>query len=304
MSPRKKLIVTGANGFVAGSILAQGADAWEIHAVSRGTGPDPQGEWKAHSLDSLARDPWAELFRDVRPAAVIHTAALADIDYCEAHPDLARDVNFGLTRTLANLCAEHGARLVHCSTDTIFDGEHAPYREQDPPGPVNVYAHTKVAAEHAVLDASAGHVVARLAVIVGLPVLGVGNSFVARMLASLEAGRVVTVPEAEIRTPIDVVTLGKALMELASNEATSGVFHLAGNDRLNRLELARRIAVFFGHDPAGVVGIDPTTLPGRAARPRDVSMDNAKARAHLGTPMVGLDAALTSIRQTSQRRRP
>src|SRR5437870_5210563 len=203
MNKKTKLLVTGGSGFVAGSVLAKAGPQWDLHAVSRGPQPvrviprpasgsvnpilENSCEW--HAVDPLVASHFSDLFREIRPGVIIHTAALADIDFCEAHPGLARAVNVEFTLNLVTLCAEIGTRLVFCSTDTIFDGEHAPYQEDDSPGPLNHYARTKVEAEQIVSRLGARAVIARLSLVVGLPVLGAGNSFLARMIDSFKEGR-------------------------------------------------------------------------------------------------------------------
>ena len=294
-----KLIVTGGNGFVAGSIIRQAPVEWELHALSRGEKPLGQVGLHSHRVDPGDTATLATLFAKTRPQALIHTAALADIDYCEAHPTEAYAVNVELTRTLAALCAEHRTRLILCSTDTIFDGEHAPYVEDAEPGPLNCYARTKVEAESIVRQLGPLGVIARLALVVGLPVLGAGNSFLAKMLATLGSGDQLGVPAHEVRTPVDVITLGRALLELATNDYTGNI-HLSGNDSLNRFEIAKRIAVHFGLPPELIVPTDTAKIAGRAPRPRDVSLNNSQARSTLHTPMLGFDAALTLITQTGQ----
>jgi dTDP-4-dehydrorhamnose reductase len=141
-------------------------------------------------------------------------------------------------------------------------------------------------------------IVARLSLVVGLPILGAGNSFLARMIAAFKEGRTVAVPEREVRTPVDVLTVGKALLELAGS-GHHGILHLAGRDRLNRLEMARRIAARFGYPEQLAVAQSTATSPGRAPRPRDVSLDNAKACAMLRTQMLSFDEALSLILKTS-----
>src|ERR1019366_290179 len=136
-----------------------------------------------HTCDPRQPGQIAQLFHEVRPQAVIHTAALADIDFCQTHPEAARAANVDFTRMVADLCADTGAKLVFCSTDTIFDGEHAPYSEDAPPGPVNFYAQAKVEAEPLVSRLGSQAVIARLSLVVGLPLLGAGNSFLIRMIA-------------------------------------------------------------------------------------------------------------------------
>ncbi len=294
MTARKKLFVTGANGFVAGSVLAQAGDDWEVHAVSRGEPLARRENLLWHTCDPLAPVQLSQLFQNVRPDAVIHTAALADIDFCQMHQELARTVNVELTRSLAEMCGETACKFVLCSTDTIFDGEHAPYDEDDLPGPVNFYAETKVEAEQIAARLGAQAVITRLALVVGLPVLGAGNSFLPRMISALKAGRTVAVPEHEVRTPVDVITVGRALLELAAGNH-HGIFHLAGQDRLSRYKMAQKIAVRFGFPKHLVAEQVAAKTPGRAARPRDVSLDNAKACANLKTPMRNLDEGLSLI---------
>lgn len=294
MAAVRKLLVTGANGFVAGSIVAQAGAAMELHAISRGKPLTARPGLHWHTCVSLAAGPVAEVFREIRPDVVIHTAALADIDFCQANPAAAREANVEFTRTLAQLCADSRCRLVFCSTDTIFDGERAPYTETDPPSPVNVYAETKVAAEQIVSQLGAQAGIARLSLVVGLPVLGAGNSFLTRMLASFREGRPVVVPDHEIRTPVDVITAGRALLELAGSDF-SGIIHLAGSERLSRLAMARRIARRFGFPDHLVLAQSPAATPGRAPRPRDVSLANARACATLKTSMRTFDEALNLI---------
>ena len=299
MTARKKLIVTGAHGFVAGSVLAQSGDEWQVHAISRGAPLPGHDRFSWHTCDLSQPAPLAQLFQELRPHAVIHTAAAADIDFCQAHPDAARAANVDFTRTIVDLCADTGTRLVFCSTDTIFDGEHAPYGEDAAPGPVNLYAQTKVEAEQLVARLGSQAVIARLSLVVGLPLLGAGNSFLVRLLAALKDGKTVSVPEQEVRTPVDVVTVGRALLELAASQH-HGIFHLAGCSRVNRLEMAQIIARRFGLPPHLVVAQGVTNAPGRGARPRDVSLSNARARARLQTPMRTLDEGLSIIRQMAE----
>lgn len=288
---KRRLIVTGAGGFVAGGVVWQAGGGWEVHALVRKEIPFKREGMFQHVFDILDAGRLREAFREIRPDAVIHAAAVADIDFCESNKDIAEAVNVGVTREVARLCAESGARLVHLSTDTVFDGEKGNYTEEDPPGPVNFYAETKVRAEQVVAAEAPGAAVPRLSLVMGLPFMLGGNSFLSRMIASLEQGKEVGVPDDEVRTPVDVVTLGRALLELAGNDF-AGLIHLAGNERLSRYVMSQRIADRLGFPRALVVAKNSGGLPGRAPRPRDASMHNAKARATLKTPMLGLDDGL------------
>jgi len=291
---KKRLIITGAGGFVAGSVVRQAGKEWEVHALARREAAYSRKGLFWHLLDLCDFRLLREKFNEISPDAVIHAAAAADIDFCEKNRAAAEAINVGVTKELAQLCADFNTRLVHISTDTVFDGEKGNYRETDPPAPVNYYGETKVNAETAVTAEAENAVVARIALVMGLPVLGAGNSFLSRMIAALEEGRETGSPDYEIRTPVDVITLGRAFLELAKSDF-QGIIHLAGNDCMNRVEMGWRIARRLGYPPELVVVKNSSDMPGRAPRPRDVSLDNTLARSVLKTPMLGLDDALDLV---------
>ncbi|HOX27757.1 MAG TPA: SDR family oxidoreductase [bacterium] len=291
---KKKLLVTGAKGFVGGSIIRQAGEEWETHAIVRGEIPSGFANITWRLLDLNDEAGVEKVFDDIRPDAVIHAAAAADIDFCEKNREAAYATNVGLTQRIARLCSATGVRLVHCSTDTVFDGEKGLYKESDPPGPVNYYAETKVEAERIAVSENENTVVPRLSLVMGLPLLGGGNSFLSRMIASLKESKPVGVPEDEIRTPVDVITLGAALLELAGG-VFRGFVHLAGNDRMNRYEMSLRIADRLGFPRDLIVSKNSCGIPGRAKRPVDVSMDNSLAQSILKTKMLGLEAGLERV---------
>jgi dTDP-4-dehydrorhamnose reductase len=107
-------------------------------------------------------------------------------------------------------------------------------------------------------------------------------------------------PENEIRTPVDVVTLGRALVELAGNDFT-GILHLAGNTRLNRYEMAVHIAARLGFPRVLVKPTDSNAMSDRAPRPNDVSLDNSKAKRVLATPLLSLPEGLDLVLETAER---
>lgn len=290
----KRIILTGAGGFVAGSIIHQVCADVELHAISRGGARTERPGLRWHSLD--IQEPAAlGLFLDaLRPDAVIHAAAIADIDVSQANQEMVKRLNADTTGELARICAARGVKLVHLSTDNVFDGEKGRYVEGDKTEPVNYYGWTKVWAEQAVHAAGGNAVIARVALVMGLPVIGTGNSFLAKFIAAWKEGKQVGVPDIEVRSPIDVITLGAALLELAQNDFT-GTIHLGGNDVLNRFVMAQRIAAKLDYDPALVYPNNPESIPGRAPRPRDVSFDNTLARAVLKTPMATIEEGLERI---------
>jgi dTDP-4-dehydrorhamnose reductase len=290
----KKLLLTGAAGFVAGNIIRQSRGRLEIHGLDLKPPDYRQDGLLWHAVDLLRAEDLKRLFSTVNPDVVVHTAAASDIDYCEANPEVARRLNSGVTRTLVELCAGSGCRLICFSSDSVFDGKRGNYSEDEEPQPVNVYGRTKVACENLVSASLSDWVVVRPSLVMGFPVLGAGNSFLWRMLSELKQGREVAFPREEIRTPVDVITLSRSVLELAESGIT-GILHLAGSDALSRLEMAKVIARRLGYEEQLVVDKRPLVAGGRAERPRDVSLSNLRAREVLDTPMRGLADGLDLV---------
>lgn len=293
---QRKLLVTGYGGFVAGSVVWQAVRSgqWDVYGLSLVEKPQESTRFHCRQFDLCEEGALKAAFQEIAPDAVVHAAALADIDFCETHQEEAARVNVGVTRQLAQLCRESGAKLILCSTDSVFDGTKGMYTEEDPPRAVNFYAETKLRAEQIVRETLPNGVITRLSLVMGLPVLGAGNSFLARTIESLAQGTPVKFPANEIRTPVDVITVGRAMLEIAAGPFV-GTIHLAGSTCLNRYEMACFLAERLGYSRDLIVATDSNAIAGRAMRPNDASMDNANARRVLSTPMPTLAEGLDLV---------
>jgi dTDP-4-dehydrorhamnose reductase len=289
-----KLLITGSNGFVAGSVITHAQNHWEVHGIARSALPVDHDNVHYHLLDLLDAEKLTELFQKIKPDVVIHAAAIANIDFCEKNKSAAEEINVDVTKSITQLCKEADIKMIHCSTDTVFDGVKGYYAEDDLPNPVNYYAETKVKSEEIVLSSSKKNVVARLALVMGLLSREKGNSFLFDLIEKLKNNEQVRFAENEIRTPVDVITLGAALVELAGNNF-DGIIHLAGNTRINRFNMAKQIAMAMKFSPELIISTDSNSIPGRAPRPNDASLINTKAKQILKTPMRSLQEGLALI---------
>jgi len=293
---KKKIIITGGGGFAAGNIIYQAMrfEHFEVHAIELRNVPLVQARLEWHVFDLQNGEELKNTINRVNPDVIVHTAAVSDIDYCEAHQEIAEKTNVGVTELLVSICNETKCRLIYFSSDSVFDGIAGNYTEEDQPKPVNFYANTKVRSENLIRENSRNWVIVRPSLIMGFPVKGAGNSFLWRMVKTLRRGEAVAFPRIEVRSPIDVITLSRAILELADH-SYCGILHLSGNNALSRFDMARSIATRLGYPAELIVDKKPSVETGRAPRPRNVSLSNIRAKKILETPMLDLDEGIDLI---------
>ncbi len=230
----EELLVTGAGGMLGAAMLEQASYA----------GRSMAGMSRA-ALDITDGRAVAVALAEVRPEVVINCAAWTDVDAAESDRDGAFAVNATGAGVLARAAADAGARLVHVSTDYVFDGRGTrPYVESDPTDPQGVYGASKLAGELEVLAASPRHAIVRTAWLFGAG----GRNFVDTMLRVADGGadevRVVT---DQLGCPTWTGHLARALFDVAGSDA-AGVLHGAGGGACTWNELAVEVFALAGRD--------------------------------------------------------
>lgn len=283
-----RILVTGAGGLLGGRLCEILSADHSVTGLIRSR-PAPPGI-ESLRLDLTDPAPVAEALAGTKSRAVIHCAALADAEACERDPARARRDNVEATRVVAEACRRGSSRLVTLSTDLVFDGGTAFSDEATEPRPLTEYGRSKLAAEQATLAQSEDSVVLRTALVIGRgfgPRLS-GSESVARRLS---LGEPITLYQDEWRSPIDPESVALAVQAVLERPALGGRFHIAGSTRLTRVELGEAVARAFGFDPALILRAPQSSHRG-ASRPRDVSLDIAKARRELGFAPRPLDVSV------------
>lgn len=260
-----KWLVTGASGTLGAYLLR------ELAGESVVAWGGPAARLPVTPVDLANRDAVAAAFRAARPDIVLHAGAMARVEDCCRHPEQARLVNTAGAGQLCELAA--GARLIYVSTDLAFDGEHAPYREDDPPAPLSTYGRSKAEAEPFALSVANGLVV-RMSLLFG-PAINRRPGFFDRLVNSLRANERFTLFEDEWRTVLDLRTAAKALVAAARSGMT-GILHVGGRERISRMDFGRRLAGVLGVSDSALVGVSRNANPGPEPRPRDVSLDSSR----------------------------
>jgi dTDP-4-dehydrorhamnose reductase len=234
------------------------------------------------------------LFERHRPQAVIHTAAMTNVDACTEQPEACRQMNVEAVRTLAGLCKKHGAHLVHLSTDFVFDGRSGPYRETDTPNPLSVYAQSKLDSEKIVLAPGVNGCVIRTIIIYGVTDDKQRSNIVLWTKRSLEAKQPIRVITDQYRAPTLAEDLADACLEAALRKAR-GVYHVAGPDLLSIIGIVQKVAGFFGLDPSGIVPVTSAELNQPARRPPVTGFVLDKAKRDLDYRPHSFDEGLAVV---------
>jgi dTDP-4-dehydrorhamnose reductase len=224
-----------------------------------------------------------DTFRKYRPELILNTAAYHRVDECEDNPERAFAVNAIAVRNLAIAAKEIGAIVVHFSTDYVFDGrQRRPYREVDPPGPLSVYAASKLAGEYFIRAILERHFLIRTCGLYGLAgSREKGGNFVETMLRLAREGREIRVIGDQVLTPTSARELARKVRQLVET-GQYGLYHITNNGECSWYQFAQAIFELAGLQPR-LLETTSVAYGARANRPAYSVLDNANLRS------LGLD---------------
>ncbi len=298
---KKKLLVIGASGLLGSKLMVQAATKY---AVSGSYNPEVDGKssWRLEPLDIGSKEEVERLFDKARPDVAILCAAMTNVDACETKPLMANRVNATGPELVARSCKKLGVRLIHISTDYVFDGaKMRRYTEDDIPRPISVYGSSKLAGERAVLATLPNAVVARPAVLYGWNPLEDKDNFVTWVIKKMRKGEKTTLFEDQWISPTFADDLSKTLLELAERDL-KGIWHVSGPDCLDRPTCGRMIAKAFGLDEGLVVPAPSASVSLPAKRPKYSCLDVTKVEKLLGRKTMSFEDGLKSMKIQESKR--
>jgi len=279
-----RIFITGGTGYLGGALIRLARVAGHTVGASyfsQPPAPDSRVAWAP--LD--VREPLAveETLDRFRPDAVIHTA------FRQGGPELFPITAEG-AGNVARAAAALGLRLVHMSSDVIFDGERAgAYTEADGPSPISPYGEAKARAEALVAAAHPGAAIVRTSLIYGFDPIDRQTHFALEVARGERADRLF---RDEFRCPIFVDDLAAGLLELVARDY-AGVLHMAGAEVVSRYAIGQLMAQAFGLDPAGIAAGLSAESP--VPRPRNCVLDSSRAQSMLRTRLRGLREVLHDL---------
>ena len=278
--PASRLLITGGSSYLGEHLVPlalQHAARQEAEVIYTYYSRDPLALPQGERLDVRDEAAVRSLVRRFQPDAIIHTAG------SNRGEDMAATIRKG-AKNITAAAAEQKARLIHISTDVVFDGQQAPYREEDPPAPLHAYGRAKSDAE-AIVGSYDDHVIVRTSLIYGLRLLDRGTEWVVN---ALKAGEPVTLFTNQIRNPVEANALSRACLELTGLDYV-GRLHVAGAQPLSRAEFTLRMLDWWGVEARTGLGYGPCDPE---KWPLDCTLDISRAQALLETHLPGVDEAI------------
>ena len=281
----KTILVTGSNGLLGQKLielLVQQPDVKTI-ATARGINRLPFTDgYEYHSMDITNAAQIEEVIEKTRPDAVIHGAAMTNVDVCEAEKEACWAQNVKAVEYMVAACQKHGVFLCHLSTDFIFDGAAGPYDEAAEANPLSFYGWSKLAAEHVVKHAAnLRWAIARTVLVYGIAYDMSRSNIILWVKKSLEDGKNIKVVTDQWRTPTLAEDLAMGCY-LIANQEMNGVFNISGKDLLTPYEMAIKTADYFGLDQSLIAQADSSTFSQPAKRPARTGFILDKAQTVLG----------------------
>lgn len=290
-----KIIIIGSNGLLGQKAAIELAKTYEI------AGADLQPE-SIHSripyfsLDITNIKMIERAVHNFEPAIIFNASAYTAVDRAEIEKEKCYAVNVTGVKNLASVCFQERLKLVHISTDYVFDGEKGNYDEADSPNPINFYGQSKLDGEKAVLDSGCDYLIGRTAVLFGYG-RNIQINFVLWVKGELEKGNSIRVVDDQIGNPTIADFLAYSCRELLERDA-KGLFHVAGDKPISRYDLACAVANHFEFEASLITRIKTSEFKQLAKRPLNVGLNVIKAQKTHGIRLFSIEESLTQFKET------
>lgn len=290
-------LITGSNGLLGQKIIAELQNKnVTFLGTSKGVNRNP---WLNNEdyldVDLTDDQKFHEVLANIHPKFIINTAALTNVDLCEDQRDLCDALNVEAVRMLLNFAKERQAKLVHVSTDFVFDGSDGPYVETDKPNPLSYYGKSKLLSENILHNSTYENwAIVRTIIVYGTAAELSRSNIVLWAMDALVKGDEMNIVNDQFRSPTFAEDLAIGCL-LICEKNKSGIYHLSGEKTLSIYEFVLSIAKYLKVETKNVNAISSENLNQKAKRPPRTGFDISKAKRELGFSPRTLKEALTIL---------
>lgn len=296
---KKKILVTGSNGLLGQKITEQvlADQGVNLIATNRGSNKYPIKEGYVYEqMDILDREQVEAVLEKYKPDALIHTAAMTNVDMCHQQNESCWDLNVKATAFLVSLSEKLGIHFIYVSTDFVYDGLNGPYKEDDEPKPVSFYGESKLEGERVAQQMKGNWAIVRTILVYGILKDMSRSNIVLWAKGALEKGLPINVVNDQWRMPTLAEDLAKACLLMVEQQA-KGIYHISGKDMMSIAELVGRVARFWGLNEGLINEVTSDTLAQEAKRPQKTGFILDKAMTDLSYQPHSFEEGLALVRE-------
>jgi dTDP-4-dehydrorhamnose reductase len=295
----RTVLITGAHGLLGQKLVTDFHPHYKVigcdlHPESFFSFPNLSYE----NLDITDRRQLGFHISFYHPQVIINAAAYTDVDGCEIHKDKAWAVNVGGVKNLVSFCKEQKIKLIHLSTDYIFNGENGPYSEEDSPDPVNFYGETKLESERIIKESGVDFLIIRTNVLYGFG-KNVKSNFLLWLLEKLSQNEKIKIVTDQFNNPTLADNLSLCILEMVKKNI-SEIYHIAGSEYLSRYDFAIKVADKFNFGKNNILLTKTALLQQKAKRPYRGGLKIDKAQSILETELLSVNQALEYLIKSKQ----
>lgn len=290
----KRILVTGSNGLLGQKVveLLSRSSIYNLLLTSRQERSVFEEETLPYRmLDTSAKQEVRKVVDEIEPDIIVHTAAMTNVDQCEAERGAAWRANVASVENLVHAAKLVGAWIIHISTDYVFDGKNGPYDELARPNPLSYYGRTKLASENVLRTSGVRHTILRTMVLYGAG-FSVKLNFALWLLKNLSEEKPVKVIDDQIGNPTLADDVAYAVVKVMELER-AGLYHVAGPDLMSRYEFALAFAKAFNFNIRLITPVKTASMKQPAARPLRSGFITLKAQTDLDLRLSGVRHGLT-----------
>jgi dTDP-4-dehydrorhamnose reductase len=265
----KTILITGTNGMLGQKIIYALRNRSDICCIATSKGENrmkTKGGYIYESLDITNSKEIENIFSKYQPNVIINTAAMTNVDACEAKKEECRRLNVDAVAFMIDQCRRYQTHFIHLSTDFVFDGSKGPYKEDDSPNPQGYYSQSKYDSELLLMKSDIKWTIIRTIIIYAVIDDLSRSNLVLWAKNSLEKKQTINVISDQYRAPTLAEDLADACIAAALKGAT-GIYHVSGEETKSILEWVNIVADYFHLDKSYIKPVTSTELNQVAKRP-------------------------------------
>jgi len=292
----KKILITGANGLLGQKTteLFRHETSHEVILTDLHENAFESRSFDYFPMDITKKEEVKEAVKKYLPDIIINTAAYTNVDGCETDRETSWKVNVDAVKNFIIASRINSSKIIHISTDYVFDGKSGNYSESSKPNPLSYYGKSKLASENALITSGIDFAIIRTMIIYGTG-KNLRPNFAVWLINMLSEKNRVTIVDDQFGMPTMVDDLGWSLVKLVELDR-SGIYHICGSEYCSRYEFAVKLAGVFGLNENLIMPIKTSDLNQAAARPMNSSFILLKAETDLGIKPLNVTEGLNLLK--------